>query len=97
MPNLRKIPFAISSGASYSHKNNDTDLVNMFPHMEEAGSKSNHVLLNTAGTVLVATAPDDILGIYEFLEVVYVVTKTKLYSVVINRPRLSFLLANTEE
>ena len=80
MPTLTQIPFAISSGESYSLKNNASTLVNMYPHITEQGAKNNHILINTCGLELVTTLPYDILGIYEFLEVVYIATTERLYS-----------------
>ena len=51
----------------------------MYVHMEEAGSKSNHILINTQGAELIASVDYDIYGIYEFKNTVYVVAEKVLY------------------
>jgi len=79
MPNLQKIPFAISSAGSYSDKNNNAELLNLYVHMEEQGSKSNHVLLNTSGLEQQGEFDYIIYGIYEFLNKTYVATAKALY------------------
>lgn len=81
MPNLTQIPFAISSGSSYSKRNNNSALLNLYVHIEEQGSKTNHVLLNTSGLEKIATLDYTIYGIYEFLNKIYVATSTALYEI----------------
>jgi len=79
MPNLQKIPFAISTGGSYSDKNNNSELLNLYVHTEEQGSKSNHILLNTSGLELLGEVDYTIYGVYEFLGKVYIATEQALY------------------
>lgn len=79
MPDLQKIPFAISSAGSYSDKNNNAELLNLYVHMEEQGSKSNHVLLNTSGLEQLGEVDYTIYGIYEFLNKIYAATAQALY------------------
>lgn len=79
MPNLTKIPFAISTGGSYSDKNNSSELLNLYVHMEEQGSKSNHVLLNTSGLKQLGELDYTIYGIYEFINKIYAATAQALY------------------
>lgn len=81
MPQLTPIPFAISSGSAYSDKNNSSELLNMYVQIEEQGSKSNHVLLNTSGLELIASSKYTIYGIYEFLQKIYIATSDFLYEV----------------
>lgn len=80
MPQLTQIPFAISSGSGYSPKNNNSLLLNMFPIIAEEGAKSSFILVNTCGLELITELPNKIIGIYEFLDVVYVATTSMLYS-----------------
>lgn len=80
MPTLTKIPFAVSSGSGYSQKSNNSLLLNLYPQIEEEGSKSTHILINTCGLKLITELPKKIIGIYEFLDVVYIATVEKLYS-----------------
>ena len=79
MPTLTKVPFAISSGGAYSQKNNNSQLINMFPHLDEGGGKNDHILINTCGLEIVKTFEHDIIGIYEFLGIIYIATTTKLF------------------
>jgi len=79
MSNMVKIPFAISSGSAYSKKNNRSELLNLYTHIEEQGSKSNHILLNTSGTTERVELDFKIYGMYEFLGKVYIATSLKLY------------------
>lgn len=79
MNSLSNIPFSISSSKGYSTKNNDSELLNMFVHIEEAGSKSNHILMNTEGAKLLATVSYEIYGTYEYDGVVYIATEKLLY------------------
>ncbi len=78
MPNLQKIPFAISSGSAYSERNNNSSLVNMYVQIEEVGGKSNHILLNTSGTELITEVDNTIRGVYEFQDRVFVATEKQL-------------------
>lgn len=80
MPQLTQIPFAISSSSAYSQKNNNSLLLNLYPQIEEEGSKSSYILINTCGVELITELPKKIIGIYEFLDVVYIATIDKLYS-----------------
>ena len=80
MPKLTQIPFAISSGSAYSQKNNNSLLLNMYPTIEEEGGKSSFILMNTCGLELITELPKQIIGIYEFLDVIYIATIEKLYS-----------------
>ena len=77
MPQLIPIPFVISSGSAYSDRNNNSELLNMYVQIEEQGSKSNHVLLNTSGLELIASANYTIYGIYEFLQKIYILFTLK--------------------
>ena len=79
MNKLRSIPFSVSSGSGYSLKSNDSELINMFVHMEEAGSKTNHILMNTEGAELIAQVEYTIYGVYEFKNTIYVATEKALY------------------
>jgi len=79
MADLVQIPFSISSGSSYSKRNNDSELLNLFVHIEEQGSKSNHILLNTPGLLLIAEAEYTIYGVYEFLGITYIATGKALF------------------
>ena len=79
MPKLSQVPFAISTGSAYSPKNNNSELLNMYVQIEEQGSKSNHVLLNTSGLKLINSVDYTIYGIYEFLKKIYIVTSDFLY------------------
>ena len=80
MRKLSQISFAVSSGESYSQKNNASNLVNLYAHATEPGSKSNHILINTPGLELIIDAGEHIFGTYEFLGVIYVATAAGLYS-----------------
>lgn len=79
MPKLNQIPFAIASGSSYSKRNNSSDLLNLYVKIEEQGSKSNHILLNTSGLEKIASSDYTIYGIYEFLNKIYIATSNFLY------------------
>ncbi len=79
MNSMQTIPFVISSSKGYSEKNNNADLINLFVHAEEAGSKSNHILINTEGAELLAQVPHTIYGVYEFKDVIYVATSELIY------------------
>jgi len=79
MNNLKQIPFAIGYSKGYSGKNNSAELVNMYVHMEEAGSKSNHILVNTEGAEIISSVEFEILGIYEFNGDLYIATTERLY------------------
>jgi len=79
MPDLQKVPFAISSGGSYSDRNNNSELLNLYVHMEEQGSKSNHILINTSGLELLGEVDYTIFGVYEFLNKIYVATEQALF------------------
>jgi len=79
MNSLQSIPFSVSSSSGYSSKNNDAELINMFVHMEEAGSKSNHILMNTEGAEFILEAPYTIYGTYEFKDTLYIATEQALY------------------
>jgi len=81
MPNLTQIPFAISSGSAYSQRNNSSELINLYVQIEEQGSKTNHVLLNTSGVEEILTLPYTIYGVYEFLNKIYVATSDFLYEI----------------
>lgn len=81
MANSQKIPFVIGSDAGFSKKSNDTSLINLFLHVEPAGSKDKYVILNTDGLSKIMDLPYKIYGVYTFLDVSYVVTSDKLYSV----------------
>ena len=81
MPSLTQIPFAISSGSAYSKRNNSSELINLYVQIEEQGSKTNHVLLNTSGVEEILTLPYTIYGVYEFLNKIYVATSNFLYEV----------------
>jgi len=80
MPRLTQVPFVISSGSAYSDRNNSTELLNMYVQIEEQGSKTNHILLNTSGLELIASSDYTIYGVYEFLTVIYIATSDFLYS-----------------
>lgn len=80
MPKLQRIPFAISSAEAYSQKNNNSELLNLYVHVEEQGGKSNHILINTSGLEFIAEADYTIFGLYEFLGIIYIATAEALYS-----------------
>ena len=73
-----KIPLAISSGKGLSQKSNNSKLLNLMVHMEESGSKQNHIIINTAGTKLIKTFPDKVQGIFEFRGFLYIATEKQL-------------------
>lgn len=79
MPKLTQIPFAIASGQAYSTKSNNSELLNLYVHIEEQGGKSNHVLLNTSGIEMIAEVEYTIYGVYEFHEKIYIATASQLY------------------
>ena len=79
MPKLTKVPFSISSGNAYSARNNNSELLNLYVQIEEQGSKSNHILLNTSGLELITSVDHTIYGIYEFLQKIYIATSDFLY------------------
>lgn len=79
MAKLQQVPFAISSGSAYSNRNNSSNLLNLYVKVEEAGGKSNHVVLNTSGLELLSELEDEIFGVYEFQEKVYIATAKVLY------------------
>lgn len=81
MPNLQPIPFAISSGSAYSSRNNHSELLNLYVQIEEAGSKTNHVLLNTSGIEEILTLDNEIFGVYQFLNETYAATANALYRI----------------
>ena len=85
MEHTQKIPFVIGSDAGFSQKSNNTSLVNLFLHVEPAGSKDNYIILNSSGLAHIMDFPDDIRGIYSFLSTtpgaLYVVTRKNLYLV----------------
>ena len=59
----------------------NSDLLNLFVHIEEQGGKNNHIILNTAGTILVNDEAEYlILGLYEFKGKIYIATRQILYS-----------------
>lgn len=76
---LQQIPFAISSGKSYSSKNNNSELLNLFVHIDDQGSKNNHILINTCGLEFIGEVAHTIFGVYEFLGVVYIASEKALY------------------
>lgn len=78
LPALQQIPFAISSGNAYSNRNNNSKLLNLYVQMSEAGSKTNHILLNTSGAELISEVEYTIRGVYEFQDRVFVATEKKL-------------------
>lgn len=82
MPNLIEIPLAVDAGQGRSPKANASQVVNLYIMLEEAGSKTKSILINTQGTQDVASFNYDILGIYLFKGIFYVVTKNKLYKLV---------------
>ena len=76
----QKIQLSIASGSSYSKKNNNSELLNLYVHMEEQGSKNNHILINTCGLEFLGEVDFTIFGVYEFLGIVYIATEKALYS-----------------
>ena len=82
MPKLQNIPLAIASSAGRSPKGNAAELINMYIHLEDGGSKTKAMLLSIPGSEVITTFDYDILGFYYFKSVVYAVTKNKLYSIV---------------
>lgn len=80
MPKLQQIPFAVSSGVSFSQKNDNSQLINMYAHATDPGSKSNHILIGTPGLELIIDAGALILGAYEFKDIIYVATESGLYT-----------------
>jgi len=82
MPNLTNIPLVISSSSGRSKKSNASELINLYIHLEDAGSKSKSLLLHTPGSERIAVFDYPILGFYSFKNVLYAVTKSKLYRVV---------------
>lgn len=78
---LTPIPLAIASSSSRSHKNNAAELINLYVNLEEAGGKAKSLLLSTPGAEAITVFDYEILGFYKFNDVVYTVTKNKLYSV----------------
>lgn len=79
--NLTQIPLAIASSSGRSHKNNAAELVNLYINLEDAGGKSKSLLLSTPGAETITIFDYEILGFYKFNDVVYTVTKNKLYKV----------------
>ena len=80
MEDLQQIPFSISVGKSYSPKNNNSDLVNLYVHIEESGAKENHILVNTSGIKELIKVDYPIKGIYEFKNTIYIATTERLYT-----------------
>ncbi len=82
---LVRIGFAAASDAGFSRRSNASDLINLYPHFETQGSKSSLVLLNTEGFERVGTEENiligDILGSYEFQDIVYLATTDRIYRV----------------
>ena len=74
-----KIPFVISSGKGLSKKSNNSRLLNLMVHIEESGSKNNHIIINTAGLILSDTLTDAIQGVFHHRGYLYIVTKSILY------------------
>lgn len=78
----QEIPFVVASSSGRSMKNNASELVNMYVHLDSPGGKSKSLLLQTPGSELISTFDNNIMGFYRFKNVLYVVTTRKLYSVV---------------
>ena len=81
MSRLENIPLAIASSAGRSPKGNAAELINMYIHLEDGGSKTKAILLYTPGAEVISVFNYEILGFYYFLGVTYAVTKNKLYKV----------------
>ncbi len=76
---LQPIQFAIGSRAGFSRRSNRSDLVNLYPHFEDLGSKTQILLLNTEGFQQISTdLPGKILGLYEFHGVIYIATQFEI-------------------
>ena len=76
---LQPIQFAIGSRAGFSRRSNRSDLINLYPHFEDPGSKTQVVLLNTEGIQQISTdLPGKILGLYEFHGVIYIATQFEI-------------------
>lgn len=84
MPQLTQVPFVLSTGSGYSGKSNASLLRNMFISVEEAGAKSNYIIMNTDGSLRTAEADSQIYGIYEFAEELYAITADSI--LLLNRP-----------
>lgn len=79
---LIPIQFAVGSRTGFSIKSNRSDLINLYAHIEDDGSKSQLILLNTEGIEQISNdLPGNILGIYEFQGVVYIATQYELFYV----------------
>lgn len=79
---LQNIPLAIASSSGRSKKSNAAELVNLYIHLDEAGGKSKALILSTPGAEIITVFDYHILGFYQFNDVVYAVTKNKLYKVI---------------
>ncbi len=78
---LRPIPFAIGTQTGFSIKSNRSDLINLYPHLEDPGSKTEMILLNTEGIRQISTdLPGKILGLYEFDGIIYIATRFEILS-----------------
>ncbi len=76
---LQPIQFAIGIRSGYSIKSNRSDLINLYPHIEDNGSKTDMILLNTEGVQQISQdLPGRILGLYEFNGIIYIATQYEL-------------------
>ncbi len=71
----------MGTGRGMSIKSNQSDLINLFPHYESPGAKTQMVLVNTEGSKKAsADTLSDILGLYEFNGLVYLALRDKIVS-----------------
>lgn len=76
---LRPIQFSVGYQKGFSAKSNRADLVNLYAHIEEEGSKTRVILLNTEGIQQISyDLPGEILGLYEFHGVIYIATQYEI-------------------
>ena len=78
---MEQIPFAVASSSGRSMKNNASELVNLYVHLDSPGGKSKSLLLSTPGAEVITVFDYDILGFYKFKGVLYAVTEKYLYTV----------------
>ena len=79
MNSLENIPLAISTTKGNAPKNLGSEVTNMYVQMEDAGGKSNHILINSEGYSIVSLANYLIFGMYAFHGYVYIATSQVLY------------------
>ncbi len=76
---LKPIQFAMGYRQGFSIRSNRSDLINLYPHIEDSGSKTQMILLNTEGIQQISEdLPGEIRGIYEFNGVVYIATRYEI-------------------